>query len=253
MKNSNELILARREKLLAILKESKRRSIDDLSQQLEVSAMTIRRDCHVLEEMGKVTQKLGFVSLVEPSEEPNQAVEVIKERLGAEASRFIQDEEIIFMNSSSTALQALKYLLDKKVFILTNNANSTKFLNEKNKATLIMSGGEINNRLIMCGDLAVQSFGSMRADWGIIGCAGLNVDHGISSPFITEATVNRTIVQNSNKLIVVADYRKLNAFSNFTIGSIKDVDVLITDTFAPSKIINDIQKQGVRVIQIPSL
>ena len=61
MKNSNELILARREKLLAILKESKRRSIDDLSQQLEVSAMTIRRDCHVLEEMGKVTQKLGFV------------------------------------------------------------------------------------------------------------------------------------------------------------------------------------------------
>ena len=158
------------------------------------------------------------------------------------------------MNSSSTALKSLPKLLQKKIYIMTNNLHAADYISENDKATLIMSGGDIvNDHLIMSGDIAKQSFSSMRSDWGIIGCAGLSLEHGISTPYLREAAINKTIIKNSRRLILVANYSKFNSFSNFTIGNIKDIDVLITDTFASGELIAAIRQEGIQVIQVPQL
>ncbi|MCG4778434.1 hypothetical protein L0P10_16265, partial [Eggerthella lenta] len=111
----------------------------------------------------------------------------------------------------------------------------------------------VNDHLIMSGDIAKQSFSSMRSDRGIIGCAGLSLEHGISTPYLREAAINKTIIKNSRRLILVANYSKFNSFSNFTIGNIKDIDVLITDTFASGELIAAIRQEGIQVIQVPQL
>ncbi|MCQ5167983.1 hypothetical protein NE645_18755, partial [Roseburia hominis] len=59
------------------------------------------------------------------------------------------------MNSSSTALKSLPKLLQKKIYIMTNNLHAADYISENDKATLIMSGGDIvNDHLIMSGDIA---------------------------------------------------------------------------------------------------
>lgn len=137
---------------------------------------------------------------------------------------------------------------------MTNNLHAADYISENDKATLLMSGGDIvNDHLIMNGDIAKQSFSSMRSDWGIIGCAGLSLEHGISTPYLREAAINKTIIKNSRRLILVANYSKFNSFSNFTIGNIKDIDVLITDTFASGELIAAIRQEGIQVIQVPQL
>lgn len=230
-------------------------SIPDLSQALNVSEMTIRRDCSTLSARGQVNQKKGIISYIEPKSKDNQnSLERINTSLGNEAAKFVKDGEIVFMNSSSTALKALPKLLQKKLYIMTNNLQAAKYISEDDKATLIMSGGDIvHDHLIMSGDIAKNSFSSMRSDWGIIGCAGLSIEHGISTPYLREAAINKTIIKNSRRLILVANYSKFNSFSNFTIGQIKDIDILITDTFASGELVAAIRQEGIQVIQVPQL
>lgn len=230
-------------------------SISELSQALNVSEMTIRRDCSTLSLRGQINQKKGIITYIEPKSKDNQSsLERINASLGSEAAKFVKDGEIVFMNSSLTALKSLPKLLQKKIYIMTNNLHAADYISENDKATLLMSGGDIvNDHLIMSGDIAKQSFSSMRSDWGIIGCAGLSLEHGISTPYLREAAINKTIIKNSRRLILVANYSKFNSFSNFTIGNIKDIDVLITDTFASGELIAAIRQEGIQVIQVPQL
>lgn len=255
MKNSTKNIQERQEKILSFLCEKKEMSISELSQALNVSEMTIRRDCSTLSLRGQINQKKGIITYIEPKSKDNQSsLERINASLGSEAAKFVKDGEIVFMNSSSTALESLPKLLQKKIYIMTNNLHAADYISENDKATLLMSGGDIvNDHLIMSGDIAKQSFSSMRSDWGIIGCAGLSLEHGISTPCLREAAINKTIIKNSRRLILVANYSKFNSFSNFTIGNIKDIDVLITDTFASGELIAAIRQEGIQVIQVPQL
>lgn len=255
MKNSTKNIQERQEKILSFLCEKKEMSISELSQALNVSEMTIRRDCSTLSLRGQINQKKGIITYIEPKSKDNQSsLERINASLGSEAAKFVKDGEIVFMNSSSTPLKSLPKLLQKKIYIMTNNLHAADYISENDKATLLMSGGDIvNDHLIMSGDIAKQSFSSMRSDWGIIGCAGLSLEHGISTPYLREAAINKTIIKNSRRLILVANYSKFNSFSNFTIGNIKDIDVLITDTFASGELIAAIRQEGIQVIQVPQL
>lgn len=251
MRNSYKNIETRRETILELLSINDAMSITDLSQNLGVSEMTIRRDCNNLAKMGYVTQRLGVIRYISSEKNDNfDSRYHLKQSLGTKAAEFIDNNEIVFINSSSTALFAVKTLLSKKISIITNNGNISKFLSDHTPASLILAGGNLNEHNIMSGDIANQTFLSMRSDWSIIGCAGLSIEHGITTPRIEEATVNRNIIQNSRNLIVVADYSKFENVSNFTIGQISDIDILITDTFTPEKILNGYRKQGVQVIQV---
>lgn len=254
MRNSYKNIENRREHILDVLNKTDSMSIEDLSKKLNVSEMTIRRDCNSLAKMGRITQKLGIVSFVSPESASNSDSRFrIKKSLGAEAAKSISDNDIVFINSSSTALYAVQELLHKRVHIITNNGNVTKLLSDHDAASIVLSGGNVNSRNIMSGDVANRTFLSMRSDWSIIGCAGLSIEQGISTPWIEEANVNRNIIKNSRRLIVVADYSKFGSFSNFTIGKVSDIDILITDTFVSGKTLDAFRKQGVEVIQVTQL
>lgn len=251
MKSSYQDIKIRRNKIIDLLNHQKNISLEELSQKLNVSIMTIRRDCSNLANQGKIIQDKGTVSLVKPEEIPfTDSVSYIKQSLGKEAATHIEKHNWVFINSSTTAFEAIPYLLKKDVNILTNNGYAGGLDTRSSNSKIVLSGGNVSRKMIMSGDLAVDPFLKIYADWAIIGCAGLSLNRGISTPFIEEAKVNQAIIKHSRKLIVVADYSKFEKFSNFTIGQAKDIDILITDSFTPVKIVDDFIKSGVHVIQV---
>ncbi|MFD1900284.1 DeoR/GlpR family DNA-binding transcription regulator [Enterococcus termitis] len=163
----------------------------------------------------------------------------------------MNDGNTLFINTGSTALSSLKNLENKRVTIVTNNVKVAN-LDHNPNSTVILSGGEIRfPKEALVGDIAIDSFSKMSSDISIIGCSGLSVENGITTPVLHEAKINSLIIERTNGLvIVVADYRKIGFSSNFTSGHIKDINYLITDTFAPPEVIREIEKQGVQVIQV---
>lgn len=253
MKNSNSEIKQRRQQIVTYLKEHEQATVAELSQKFKVSEMTIRRDCNILANMGNVTQKLGVISYQSNAlldSQKNDSLLNIKEQLAKKAADYVIDGQTIFINSSMTAINTLKYLTDQEIIVLTNNVAAIQ-INTELKASVMLSGGEIRRpKNALTGDIAYNAFSSMRANLSIIGCRGLCLETGISTSQIYEAKINRKIIENSSKLIVVADYTKIGKSSNFTVGNINDIDILITDSFADLEIIEEFRKQGVEVIQI---
>lgn len=254
MKSSNQVIKKRRAALTDYLKEKQTATVNELSQQFNVSEMTIRRDCEILAKMGLLERSFGKVVYVEQavdkigSEDP---LDKLKDKLAKEASDLISDGQIIFINSSNTAVKVLEYLTDKNITVLTNNLHALDY-QKNSKTNVVLSGGEVNfAKEVMIGDIAFNSFNSMRSNVTLIGCNGLNDQTGISTSQINEARINRKIIQNSGQVVVLADYTKLGKVSNFTVGSIDDVDVLITDSFADPKLVAKFEKNGIQVIQVP--
>lgn len=254
MKRSNEEVNARRELLLQKIKELKTTTIKELSQEFDVSEMTIRRDCTILSQMGQVSQSFGKLAVVDKqicSQDNAASLMHIKNELAKEAATFVRNRDTLFINTSSTALRVLEYLKEKVINVLTNNTKII-YMNHHPQSTIILSGGEIRfPKEALSGDIAMESFSNARSDVTIIGVSGIDINLGLSTSVIHEAKINTKMIENSNKIIVVADYRKIGKTSNFVISPINKIDILITDTYADQNILAEIEKQGVQVIQVP--
>lgn len=252
MKNSIKNIQKRREQLLNIIKTKQITTIHELSTEVDVSEMSVRRDCHVLQEMGKIVMSFGKISYcnTEVDNSENTQIDLINNHIAQAAVSYIDNDQMIFINSSRTAIRILDYLNNKTVNVITNNLLSVN--NKLNSASsLVLSGGEIrNNSHILTGDIALENFRNIRASISLIGCAGLDVNNGLTTTNIHEAQINRVIVKNCEKLIVLANYTKINKTTNFKIGSIENIDVLITDIFADETCIDEIKNMGIKVIQV---
>lgn len=249
MKNSNKAIEDRRSKLIECVKKQKL-SISELSQKLNASEMTIRRDCSALEKMGIVSVKLGMVKLQGESDEINSSIDFINDKIAAEATKLITDNDVIFINSSKTAIKAIKHITNKNITLITNNLVSLSY-EFSPEVNLVLSGGKFERPLMaMVDDISYSTFKNIHANIAIIGCDGIDLDNGISTSKINGARINRIIIQNSKKVILVANYKKIGNISNFKIADITNFDTLITDSFADKKILNSIENKGVRVVQV---
>lgn len=254
MKRSYEEVQARRNQLINRIRELKIADVKTLSQEFSVSEMTIRRDCAILNEMGQIKQTFGKIEIQNTdinNAKASDSITHIKDCLAKEAGRFVSERDTVFINTSSTAIQALIYLTDKAINVLTNNTKVIH-MNHHPKSTIVLSGGELRYpKEALSGDIAMESFSNARSDVTIIGCSGINVEMGLSTSVIHEARINTKMIENSGKVVVVADYRKIGKYSNFTIGQLSVIDVLITDTYADQNVLDEIENHGVQIIQVP--
>lgn len=252
MRNSIKNIEKRREELLTIIKRDGTTNIHKLADAVQVSEMSVRRDCSILQKMGKIKISFGKIDYYQSHDQQESAqIDHINGEIAQAAVDYIDDNQIIFINSSRTAIRILDYLGDKRVNVLTNNLRATNAKLSR-ESSLVLSGGELRTGShILTGDIALNSFRNMRASVSVIGCGGLDIKNGLTTTNIHEAQINRMIVKNCQKLIVLANYTKINKTTNFTVGALRDIDVLVTDAYADATYIQKIRHQGIEVIQAP--
>jgi DeoR/GlpR family transcriptional regulator of sugar metabolism len=237
------------------MKNGEEHTVNELSHLLKTSETTIRRDLSSLAQMGKVIRSHGKAKITTTGLEidncDNQEIEMIKEALAKTAASFVKNGHTVFINSSSAALDAVKYLIDKQVTIITNNVKVAA-LNHNSESSVFLSGGEVRfPKEALIGQSAQDFFETIQADIAIIGCYGISAERGLTTPVIHEAKINAVIVKQTKGLVIcIADYRKIGESANFKSCDLAHVDYLITDTFANQDSLKKVEECGVNVIQI---
>ena len=163
MKNSLQNVQARQRQILERLQPGELLFVRDLSQDLQVSEVTIRRDLQALEKAGLVERVFGGARLLAP-EKPEEAPEpplpdvmhalysrsllARQARHGAEKDRIckrvaalLENDEIVFMNSGTTLLYLMQYVANKHLHIFTNNA-ALALVERPPDVELTITGGE---------------------------------------------------------------------------------------------------------------
>ncbi len=256
MKNTKKFILKRQEAILKYLEENKFAKTEDLAKLLNTSSITIRRDFQTLENKGLINRNHGGAEIVKDTlnknfhdDELEDKNERIKSLIAKKAAQFIENNDSIFINSSSTAIKILEYIEDKRVVVITNNGKVLG-MNLSPKIEVILIGGEVYGRKqSMVGDIATQIISKITATKCFIGVSGIASHCGISTSVFQETAINMKMLENcSGPTFVLADSSKIGIHHNFSSGNIDSINYVITNEDANKEEIKKLKEKGVKVI-----
>jgi DeoR family fructose operon transcriptional repressor len=209
----------------------------DLMDLLETSEATVRRDLEWLEQKGILERTHGGAILNQRvifEQEYQQRAQHFpeeKKRIGELAASLIEDGDIVFINSGTTATQVLQHIRrDLRITVFTNNVNAALELGDPG-FHYYLTGGEFQSRSnSLAGRFALDNLNLVFANKVILGVDGISLKHGCTVPTNPEAEVVRKMIdQTKGQIIVVADHSKWGAVSNFPIATVDEVDKFVTD------------------------
>lgn len=259
MKNSRSIIAKRHNYILQKLNAEHSVIVEDLTAELNVSALTIRRDLDDLAAQGKVERFFGGArilsyetqnsySRLEPSPLPIDEYEEKKRKIAEYAASMVKEGDTILINSSTTAFYMFHLLSDMNITIITNNANALHTVDDA-KYELIFTGGGINTfKHSMVGPIALGALKNIRANKCFIGVSGISKNGILSTALFQETAVNSGMISQANEsVIVLADSTKIGIQHNFDIGSLDRVSHLITDSGITEDQLNILRKYKLNI------
>lgn len=253
MKKSVKEVRMRQAQIIEYLKMNKKCTVYELVNLLNVSLPTIRRDLDYLYNHNIIERYYGGASLIAVPDDDllQNPLELSKNSIAKQAASMINDNDIVFINSSSTAISILKYLTNKRVTIITNNANAIHYDSNPN-VQIILTGGELRfPKHALVGDVAINTLSKITANKCILGCNGISAKAGLTTKNISEVTVNELMISKTIETkIVVCDSTKIGIASNFKAVDIEPIDYIITNKGCDESELEAIQDKSVKVIQL---
>ncbi len=252
-----EIPAERRVKILNQLKEKGIVRVDELSLDLNVSVITIRRDLASMESEGVLERTHGGaiscnIQMDEPSyNDKDQKNVILKTAIAERTISLVEEGETLFVNSGSTTALVLRKLVRiPRLTIITNNVGAMANLDIRPDCELILTGGIFRHGTsCIVGEDVLSRLNQIHPTTSIIGVDGISFLKGLTSHNIHEAAVSRKMIeQTSGRVLVVADSSKLGALSLHSILPLSSVDILITDKLPDPLVVQDFEKAGIELI-----
>ena len=235
----------RHERILEMLREANFVAIRNLTDVLEVSVATVRRDLDELQSAGRLRRTHGgAVSITQASNDPaneDRAVSNLAEKglIAETAASMIADDDTVLLDAGTTALEVAKKLAFRSgLTFISNGSDIVAELIRGQTQNVYCVGGqfaEINRSFR--GPLAEQFIRQFNVDKLILNAASIDLDRGLiltGSP--ENASVQRAMMEVAAQTIVVADHSKLTKFSFSVAVKISEVGVIVTDPGAEAMI-----------------
>ena len=166
------------------------------------------------------------------------------------AATLIQNQDTIFLDSSSTTKQITHFLQPKNnLTVITNGIRIITELSEYDNITVYGIGGKLRRHsLSMVGGQAEAFANNFLATKFFFSCTGLSLLHGAMDYSDSEAEVRKQIMKCCTQKILLADHSKFTQSAFYKICGFEDIDILITDRTPPEEWTEMLSKCGVRIL-----
>ena len=222
------LALERRNLILEKLQAEKRVVVSELSQLYDVSEETIRRDLDKLEKEGLAIKSYGGAVINEDvsidlpfNVRKNQNV-TGKQKMAELAASLVKDGDHIFLDASTTAVFVAKALKEKeRLTVITNSMEILLELADVSGWNIISTGGVMKEGYL--------AFLGSKTDESIRSCKALDLEWGIMESQEAFGSTKRAMIGSGRKKILVVDSSKFDQTAFSVAGSMKEVDIIVTD------------------------
>ena len=247
----------RRERIVATIHENGRVRVSELSEEYDISEVTIRKDLEALEAEGHLKRVHGGAIGLNKLYVNMDLSERYKTNSGAKktladlAATFIDDNDTIFMNAGTTLTYVLRAIRDKKnISIVTNSVQNATEAALYASFNVILLGGELDSKYqFTYGTDAERQLENYRAAKCILSVDGISADAGLTLYYSNEASLVRKMTEYSHKTIVVADSSKIGRGVFARITDAKKTDILVTNHSEKKKELQALEKLGVKIFE----
>jgi DeoR family transcriptional regulator of aga operon len=246
----------RHQSILKKLKEEGKVNIQELSDEMQVSSVTIRKDLKFLEEMNLLYRTRGGGSLTNPyiMERSIHEKALInadeKQKIAKKALTFVNNHDSIIIGSGTTAFELARQLSPSHhITVITPAAKVTLELSNKPNIEVFQLGGLIRSKSSsVIGTVAEHTLEGISCELLFMGVDGIDMDFGFSTTNINEASLGLKMIESAQTVFVLADSTKFNKRGLGKICNLEQVQYLITDDKVSPKDIKFLEERGVQVI-----
>lgn len=249
-------ITERHQLILKKLEEERKVTIQDLSDLMLVSGVTIRKDLKILEDKNLLFLTRGGASITNPYtiERPINEKELInekeKQRIAKAALSIIGENDSIIIGSGTTVFNLSRCLHPaKRLTVITPAVKVALELCHRPNVEVLQLGGMLRpNSSSVAGNIAESILENISSGVLFLGADGIDLDFGISITNLAEASLNQKMMEVAQVIVIMADSTKFGRRGLGRICGLEQVQYIVTDDGVSPSIVKQMEEKGVRVI-----
>jgi DeoR/GlpR family transcriptional regulator of sugar metabolism len=235
----------------------------------KVSPATIRRDFNALLKKKEVEKTWGGIAPLEGKGNGHDAKDVSmapvsvrqtlhakeKQAIAERAAAYVEDGDVIIIDGGTTTYFMTKHLANKKIQVITNSILIAHQIDNERQsrigAEVFVTGGLIYPEAgLLVGPQSIANIKEYHAKWAFLSVGGIEADQATNSSQLVVET-ERAIMEQSQKIVMLADHSKIGKRSMCRMCSINEIDLVITDYYEPNEpVLNQIRELGVEVVDV---
>lgn len=249
--------------ILHALRQAGEITVEDLCRDLDVSVATIRRDLNILEGRGLLRRKHGGAVPIEPLfYEPFKLDRSFQEQIGSfaeekrriaqAAADLVQNGEVIALTAGTTTTETVRALApNRHVTVVTNTVNMAMELSKRKDIHVYVTGGHLRGDWFsLVGPGAIENMRRVFVNTLFIGVNGIDAQNGLTCFNPDEAEINRAMVHQAKRKIVVTDHSKFGVVASWQICALTEVDTIITDVGATDEMLLPFRQHSIDIRKV---
>ncbi len=220
--------------ILKILEEKRSVTVTELTNLLDISESTARRDITALDKAGKLIKVFGgavlsdneFLSLEPTVAQKAEISQEEKRKIARYAASLIQPHDFIYLDAGTTTGYMLDYIRETDAAFVTNAVAHAQKL-ARNGMYVILTGGTLKSSTeAVVGAMAALMLKDYHFTRGFFGTNGVSRTAEFTTPDADEALVKKTAMAQCREAYVLCDHSKFNMVSKVTFGSFASASIL---------------------------
>lgn len=229
-------------------------SIDEITALFSVTTQTARRDIMALEQAGKVRRLHGGATLstrVDPTIYRQRRVENAdrKEQIGRKIAELVPDGAALFIDTGTTCEAIARALVKRRdLRVVTYSLRVATFLSENSDFAIAVPGGFV--RQVDGGVFREETADYIRKfkfDIAVISVSGIDRDGDMGDDDHAEVAAVSAAIEQAESTILAVDSSKFGRRALVRLGSVYDVQALVTDDGASAETMGELRSRGIAV------
>ena len=228
--------------------------LTDLSEQINVSNDTIRRDLQELADLGKIIKVHG--GALSPSfHNGHQSHKEVyaytqKKIIAKKAASLIKNGMFVLTGGGTTVIEMARALPQDlhATFISGSIPALFEYSSHPNIEVIAIGDKVAKTSKITIGSEAISKIREFRVDLCILGVNAINLQTGISDNDWDIVQVKKAMIESSEKLVCLTISEKIDSRQPIQICDIKKIDTLITELSPEDPLLQPYIKAGINVV-----
>ena len=247
----------RHQAILKYLQENGSITNADIQNNFGVSYDSAKRDLRILEEKGLLKRTHGGaiparqVANGRPHNETVKDIAVVKDNYMAIAMRAvskIQNNDVIFLPAATVCYFIAQNIPSNiRVRVVTNSIVIAEELRGKDNISVIMIGGEMDQKGNCIDAMAVEMIKRLRFDKSFITSACISAEFGLSIQKTVAISFYNAVIDSSKKTFGLYPKEKIGFDSIVSICPAERLDTLITDWDASEEDLKKFDEIGIEI------
>jgi len=250
---------SRRARILSLVREAGFCSAAELSQRLNVSEMTVRRDIRRLAEEGLARAVHGGISTVTaflgPVDFQFRASQRLaqKRAIARRALELLEPGSVVALDAGTTTLEVARQLpSDHRITVVTHSLPIIAALAARTSSELIGLGGALHiETQAFAGPLTLRALTDLRVHTLLLAATSVR-DGAMWCTNTFDSDTKRALIDSADRVVLLVDSTKFSVTAVMKVAELKVVHTMISDDAIGPKEREMCQSAGLELLTVTS-